>query len=211
MGRPTFKIIPFSSFKESEDFDDLLLGFEDLGLSPKTYSWAQVLEIWQTLPWENIVDLTPVLLDNQSQMIGVTYLPRTSELKLVFQGKFDAYVDLDVLGVVWQDALGNLKPSAGNPRFEESQIMDKLFRMKSELQDKIQDSVDRAQRAESSNWWVEIDLRTSPSVYNPKGEAAYMDLDFEVNVNAKGEEFSALMNTPQMIDWFKNWMLTQNK
>lgn len=211
MGRPTFKIIPFSSFKESEDFDDLLLGFEDLGLSPKTYSWAQVLEIWQTLPWENIVDLTPVLPGNQSQMIGVTYLPRTSELKLVFQGKFDAYVDLDVLGVVWQDALGNLKPSAGNPRFEESQIMDKLFRMKSELQDKIQDSVDRAQRAESSNWWVEIDLRTSPSVYNPKGEAAYMDLDFEVNVNAKGEEFSALMNTPQMIDWFKNWMLTQNK
>jgi len=211
MAKPTFRIVPFSSFRESEDFDDLLLGFEDLGLNPKTYSWAQVLEIWQALPWEDIVDLTPVRVGTQFQMIGVTYLSRTSELKLVFQGKFEVYVDLDVLGVVWQDALANLKPSAGNPRFEESQIMDKLFRMKSELQDKIQDSVDRAQRAESTNWWVEIDLRTSPSVHNLKGEAAYMDLDFEVNMNVQGEEFSALMNTPQMIDWFKNWMLTENK
>jgi len=211
MAKPTFRIVPFSSFRESEDFDDLLLGFEDLGIAPKTYTLSQVLEIWQTLPWEDIVDLTPVLLGNQSQMIGVTYLPRTSELKLVFQGKFKVYVDLDVLGVVWQDALANLKPSAGNPRFGESQIMDKLFQIKSELQDKIQDNVDRAQRAESPNWWVEIDLRTSPSVQNLEGEAAYMDLDFEVNMNVQGEEFSALMNTPQMIDWFKNWMLTQNK
>lgn len=203
MGRPAFKIIPFSSFRESEDFDDMMAGFEDLGIASKTYPLSQILEIWQTLPWEEIVNFTPVLLRNQSQMIGVTYLPRTSELKLVFQGKFEVYVDLDVLGVVWQDALPDLKPSVGNPRFGESQIMNKLFSMKSELQDKIQDNVDRAQREESPNWWVEIDLRKYPNVQNDE-EAAHMDLDFEINVNVDWEEFSEMMNTPKMIDWFKN-------
>jgi hypothetical protein len=206
MNRPTFKIIPFSSFRESEDFDDMLAGFEDLGISPKTYPLSQILEIWQTLPWEEIVDLTPGRLGNQSQMIGVEYLPRDSELKLVFQGKFEVYMDLDVLGVVWQDALANLEPSVGNPRFEESQIMEKLFRMKSVLQDKIQDNVDRAQREESPNWWVEIDLRKYPNVQNDE-EAAHMHLDFEINMNVDEEEFSALMNTPKMIDWFKNLII----
>lgn len=206
MNRPTFKIIPFCLFRESEDYDDMMAGFEDLGIASKTYPLSQILEIWQTLPWGEIVDLTPVKPGNQSQKIGVEYLPRDSELKLVFQGKFEVYVDLDVLGVVWQDALANLKPSAGNPRFEESQIMEKLFRMKSVLQDKIQDNVDRAQREESPNWWVEIDLRKYPNVQNDE-EAAHMHLDFEINMNVDEEEFSALMNTPKMIDWFKNLII----
>jgi hypothetical protein len=202
------KIRSFSSFRESEDFDDVLFGFEELGLSEKTYSWSQILEVWGNLRWlKTIVEIS---IQNRAaqtrKQLSVKFDERQIKLEIEFEGRFEVEIDVDFLSEELENSLAVLpvdKTTGSEPRFTENHIIETLSH--SDLEEQIQDAINDRQKEENSNWWVEIyNYKTGDPendvIHNGPAE---IDFHLEAELAVKKTEFNEIMMSEKMVKWLK--------
>jgi hypothetical protein len=202
------KIRSFSSFRESEDFDDVLFGFEELGLSEKTYSWSQILEVWGNLRWlKTIVEISIQKRAAQNRkQLSVKFDERQIKLEIEFEGRFEVEIDVDFLSEELENSLAVLpvdKTTGSEPRFTENHIIETLSH--SDLEEQIQDAINDRQKEENSNWWVEIyNYKTGDPendvIHNGPAE---IDFHLEAELAVKKTEFNEIMMSEKMVKWLK--------
>jgi|688.fasta_scaffold128809_3 hypothetical protein len=202
------KIRSFSSFRESEDFDDVLFGFEELGLSEKTYSWSQILEVWGNLRWlKTIVEISIQKRAAQNRkQLSVKFDERQIKLEIEFEGRFEVEIDVDFLSEELENSLAVLpvdKTTGSEPRFTENHIIETLSH--SDLEEQIQDAINDRQQKENSNWWVEIyNYKTGDPendvIHNGPAE---IDFHLEAELAVKKTEFNEIMMSEKMVKWLK--------
>lgn len=209
MSMPPFKIMSFSSFQESEDFDDIVAGFEELGLSEKTYSWSQILEVWGNLPWlKTIVEISIQrrVAQIRKPELSVKFDERRMKLEIEFEGRFEVEIDVDYLSEELEDSLAVLpvdKTTGSEPRFTENHIIKTLSH--SDLEEQIQDAINDRQKKENSNWWVEIvNYKTGDPendvIYNGPAEIGF---HLEAELAAKDSDLNEIMMSEKMVKWLK--------
>ena len=202
------KIRSFSSFRESEDFDDVLFGFEELGLSEKTYSWSQILEVWGNLRWlKTIVEISIQKRAAQNRkQLSVKFDERRIKLEIEFEGRFEVEIDVDFLSEELENSLAVLpvdKTTGSEPRFTENHIIETLSH--SDLEEQIQDAINDRQKEENSNWWVEI---VNYKTGDPENDVihngpAEIDFHLEAELAVKKTEFNEIMMSEKMVKWLK--------
>lgn len=207
MNKRESKIRSFSSFQESEDFEDIVAGFEELGLSEKTYSWSQILEVWGNLPWlKTIVEISIQRRVAQTRkQLSVKFDERRMKLEIEFEGRFEVEIDVDFLSEELENSLAALpvdKTPGSEPRFTENHIIETLSH--SDLEEQIQDAINDRQKKENSNWWVEIvNYKTGdPDNFTHNGPAE-IDFHLEAELVVEKKEFNEIMMSEKMVKWLK--------
>lgn len=214
-------LLPFRSFNSSKnkplneltDIEDLISGFEDLGLSEKRWTWPQIESAWHKMSWEEILGFTP---KDPARNLG-TFLSGQL-LTVTVDRPFLISVQGDKMAETLADQLSKISSEGiGDPTFTLSQILATVAEMTgtgssasfNQIRDIFAHLVEELRFEEDDpNLWLNLQVSLEPTTSKP-GNSKFLVEVTNIDVQPNWDQVADLMCDPKMLKEFKRELYGQ--
>jgi len=213
-------LLPFRSFNSSKnkplneltDIEDLISGFEDLGLSEKRWTWPQIESAWHKMTWEEILVFTPNYESKFKTSMSGQILTATvdSPFLISVQGDKMAETLADQLSKISSEGIGD-------PTFTLSQILATVGEMTRGSSSSSTNKIWRifvllvkefCEEEDLPNLWVNLNLDLEPERDRP-GNSKFIVNVANLEIQPNWDEVADLMCDPVMLKEFKRELYGQ--
>ena len=213
-------LLPFKSFNSSNnkplnelaDLEDLISGFEDLGLSEKRWDWSQIESAWHKMTWEEILVFTP----NYKSRFKTSMSDQT--LTATVDEPFLISVQGAKMAETLADQLSKISSTGkGDPSFTMDQILATVGEMTRGSSSSSTNKIWRifvllvkefCEEEDLPNLWVNLKVDLEPERDRP-GNSKFIVNVANLEIKPNWDEVADLMCDPVMLKEFKRELYEQ--